>query len=603
MRNVKTETDNIWQRAAILFGPLCKLGETVFELLIPYLMINLITLMSHKPDVTIQHTYLATITLLLSNHQFQFIIALSLLTGIMAIAAQYFASEAASKLTANLRDRIFQHYMNLDSLCQVNLGQDYLNTRIISDCLAIQNGINLGLRLLIRSPFIIIGSVIMTFIINQEAAFILATAVCLIGLLISYFLRKSLIAYKQMQTETKKLFRQISEAKNGLSCIRAFNAEQKIIKKFTTTNHSEAKFQRAFSLLNAYIAPSSQALINFALLYCLFSYFKLPINLRLNAATLIAIYSYFSKSLIETIKFANLMVTLSKAVGSYQLIKIFFKLPTKKSTTTLEHTLVDSDAYAISVQNLKFTYPNANLSVLEDLNLPDLNSGRIYGIFGLQASGKSTLARILSGIYESNDLIIKKNGEVLTFTSPTQQADFLNKYVAYVEQAPKLLAGTLRSNFRYQNFDDKYLQSDEASNEIWHALDLTQAADFVKEKGGLDCAINEQSNNFSGGQLARLALAIALYRQPKILILDDFLQALDLSTALQLMQTIRTISKTCLVICLSQRLATLVNSEEIFILQNQHIIAHGKHQELLHLNSYYRELYQLEFPNTEVSHA
>lgn len=602
MEKANTETRNIFQRAAMLFGPLCKLGETIFELLIPYLMINLISLMSKKPDLSAKHTYLSTISLLLANQKFQLIILLSLLTGILAIAAQYFASEAASSYTASLRQRIFRHYMDMDSLKQSSLGQDYLNTRLISDCLAIQNGVNLGLRLLIRSPFIIVGSLIMTFIINQQAAFILALAVCLIGLLITYFLRKSLVAYKKMQSETKKLFRQISEAKSGLSCIRAFNAEAKIIAKFSQSNYAEAKFRRYFNLLNAYIAPFSQALINLALLYCLFSYFKLAANLRPNAATLIAIYSYFSKSLIETIKFANLMVTLSKALGSYQLIKAFFKLPCEAK---VESPTVDLEAatYSIAVKNLSFTYPEANLAVLEGLNLPDLYSGKIYGIFGLQASGKSTLARIIAGLYESDGLIIKKDGRTISFPSKTAQAKFLRKHVAYVEQAPKLLTGTLRHNFRYANLTDADLNKEAESEKMWQALKLTQAADFVKAKGGLDCLVNEQSNNFSGGQLARLALAIALYRQPKILILDDFLQALDLSTALQLMQTIQNLSQNCLIICLSQRLATLIQSEAIFILQNQNIIASGRHHDLFNTNAYYRELYQLEFPNQEVSHV
>lgn len=597
-----TNKQSIWQKGAIVFGPLCKLGETVFELLIPFLMINLITLMSQTSSNQNQHSYSATIALLLSNRQFQFIIALSLLTGILAIAAQYFASEAASAFTSKLRKRIFEHFMHLDSLSQTSLGQDFMNTRIISDCLAIQNGLNLGLRLLIRSPFIIVGSIIMTFIINKQAALILTLAVCAIGILITYFLRKSLAAYKQMQNETKQLFRQISEAKNGLSCIRAFNAECKIIAKFAKTNKKEALFRRHFTLLNAYIAPLSQALINLALLYCLFTYFRLPLNLRLNAATLVAIYSYFSKSLIETIKFANLMVTLSKALGSYQLIRVFFQIKQEEKSQS-ENLALSSNSYALVVNNLSFSYPEDNFSVLENINLGELKSGKIYGIFGLQASGKSTLARILSGLYTCDNLKVKQNGQIINFASKTEQARFLRQYVAYVEQAPKLLAGTLRSNFRYQGQTDNELEAESTSQAIWHALELTQASNFVKAKGGLDCLVNEQSNNFSGGQLARLALAIALYRQPKILILDDFLQALDLSTALKLMQAIRAFSQNCLVICLSQRLATLINSEEIFILQGQNIICHGKHQDLLSSNAYYRELYELEFPNQEVSHG
>lgn len=602
MEKHNRKKQNIWQKGAIVFGPLCKLGETVFELLIPFLMINLITLMSQTNSNPTQHSYLATIGLLLSNRQFQFIISLSLLTGILAIAAQYFASEAASAFTAKLRKKIFEHFMHLNSLSQTSLGQDFMNTRIISDCLAIQNGLNLGLRLLIRSPFIIVGSMIMTFIINREAAIILASAVLAIGILITYFLRKSLSAYKQMQNETKQLFRQISEAKNGLSCIRAFNAECEIIAKFAKTNQREALFRRHFTLLNAYIAPLSQALINLALLYCLFTYFKLPLSLRLNAATLVAIYSYFSKSLIETIKFANLMVTLSKALGSYQLIKAFFCIKEEEKGHNANHAL-NNNSYALVVNNLSFSYPEDNFSVLENINLGELKSGKIYGIFGLQASGKSTLARILSGLYTCDNLKIKQNGQLIDFLSKTEQAHFLRQHVAYVEQAPKLLAGTLRSNFRYQDQTDSELEAENTSQAIWQALELTQASDFVKAKGGLDCLVNEQSNNFSGGQLARLALAIALYRQPKILILDDFLQALDLSTALKLMQQIRVFSQNCLVICLSQRLATLINSEEIFILQEQKIICHGRHQELLATNAYYRELYELEFPNQEVNHG
>lgn len=604
MEKHNTDKQSIWQKGAIVFGPLCKLGETVFELLIPYLMINLITLMSQTNSNLTQHSYLATIALLLSNRQFQFIITLSLLTGILAIAAQYFASEAASAFTAKLRQKIFKHFMHLDSLSQTSLGQDFMNTRIISDCLAIQNGLNLGLRLLIRSPFIIVGSMIMTFIINRKAAFILALAVFAIGSLITYFLRKSLAAYKKMQNETKQLFRQISEAKNGLSCIRAFNAECKIIAKFAKTNQREALFRRHFTLLNAYIAPLSQALINLALLYCLFTYFRLPVSLRLNAATLVAIYSYFSKSLIETIKFANLMVTLSKALGSYQLIKDFLCIKEEeKERGCNENYTLSRNSYALVINNLSFKYPKDNFSVLENINLGELQSGKIYGVFGLQASGKSTLARILSGLYTCDNLKIKQNGQLIDFLSQAEQARFLRQHVAYVEQAPKLLAGTLRSNFRYQNQTDSELEAESTSQAIWHALELTQASDFVKAKGGLDCLVNEQSNNFSGGQLARLALAIALYRQPNILILDDFLQALDLSTALKLMQAIRAFSQNCLLICLSQRLATLINSEKIFILQGQKIICQGKHQELLATNAYYRELYELEFPNQEVNHV
>ncbi len=613
MGNDKTDNASIIQKWSIVFGPLCKLGETIFELLIPYLMISLITLMSSKQSESV--SYIETIKLLLRNSKFQLIILLSLLTGILAIAAQYFASKAATDYTAKLRSKIYKHYMELDSLSQTSLGQDYLNTRIVSDCLAIQNGLNLGLRLLIRSPFIIIGSLIMTFIIQPKAALILAIAILVISLMISYFLRKSLSAYKEMQSKTKQIFRQIAESKSGLSCIRAFNAESKIINKFAKTNRKEAYFKRQFSLLNAYIAPLSQALINFALLYCLFSYYSLPFSLRLNAATLIAIYSYFSKSLIETIKFANLLVTLSKAIGSYQLIQTFFKL---KAETKLDLNAsnvinvnnpkstikpIPAKSYSLIVKNLTFTYTKDNLPVLENLNLPEMHSGCIYGIFGLQASGKSTLARILAGLYKSDNVEIKTNGKLLKFKDANEKAAFLNEHVAYVEQAPKLLAGTLRSNFRYGSMSDANLNSAKNTEAIWHALELTEAIDFVKAKGGLDCLVNEQSNNFSGGQLARLALAIALFRQPDILILDDFLQALDLSTALKLLRNVQKISQDCLVICLSQRLATLINSECISILQDQRIIAEGKHKDLLKSNPYYQELYKLEFPNDKGDQA
>ena len=581
-----------------VFGPLCKLGETVLELLIPYLMINLINLMSqpiNTADLSGVKRYRQIILTLLANPQFLQIIALSVITGILAISAQYFACKAATTITADIREKIWRHYLRLDTLSQIKLQQSDMNTRLINDCLAVQSGTNLGLRLLIRSPFIIIGSIIMCFIINPLAGGTLSISIILIAVLINYFLRKSLQAYYKMQQEVKSLYRQINEAKSGQSCIRAFIAEAKIIAKFQKNNNSQAAFNRIFSLLNAYIAPLSQALINIALLICLIC---LSLELKsglVEAATIIAIYSYFSKSLIESIKFANLLVSLSKAIGSYRLIKRFLQLPTNNeenfSLSVPEHKEI-----GLEIKNLNFQYYQPP-AILEKLNLPRLHSGNIYGIFGLQASGKSTLAKIIAGIFpDNNSLHIFYDRQLLNFPNAAAKTAFLAQNVAYVEQAPKLLSGTLRGNFRFNSQSDALLATADTEKAIWEALSQAEAATFVREKGGLDCSVSDKSGNFSGGQLARLALAIALYRKPEILILDDILQALDLSTALSVVKTLKRISQNCLIICLSQRLAPLINSDCIFILQDQQIKTYGSHHQLLANSNYYRELYNLEFP-------
>lgn len=593
-----------------ILAPLFKLCEAILELLIPYFMIELIGAFATMP---VTDNLYAVLIKLFADPYLQLIVLATLLSVCFSVSAQYMAGRFATDYSASLKEKTYLHALALDNLNRQNLGAAYLNSRVITDCMAVQNGINLALRLLLRSPFVVVGAIIMTLLISPLCGALLAAAIVIIACVTCLLLRKSLKSYADMQEKSQALFQQINEAKSGQACIRAFNAQSRIIDKFSAANDKLASYQKKFTMLNSYIAPCSQSLINCALLACLLLLASGFETQATTASVLIAVYSYFNKSLLELIKLADLLVNLSKSLGSYMRIKSFLALEAPEKEAVLRDLSTDAlvnsgttrltalklrptDVLTLKINSLSYTYPQNKHATLKDLNPGLLCEQERYGVLGLTAGGKSTLAKILSGLYPCPGIEIKVNGKQLTFPSQAAQGEFLRANSAFVEQEPKLLQDTLRANFRYADLHDDYLYSHEAEQAMWKALEQAEACDFVRDKGGLDCEVTAAAANFSGGQRSRLALAIALFKQPKILILDDFLQALDLETSLNLMKTLDNLTFSTVLVCLSQRVATLLGSDKIFVLDDHRLRAAGSHEFLLAASPLYRQLFETQYP-------
>ena len=557
-----------YRKEAIL-GPLFKLLEASFELLIPLVVANIIDVGIAGADegIIIRDAVLMA--------------ALGLIGMLFSITAQYFSAKAAVGLAATLRHELFSHIQSLSYSKAQTIGTSTLLTRITSDINQVQTGLNLALRLLLRSPFIVFGAMIMAFTVNVKAALIFVVTIPLLALVIFGIMKVTTPLYKKVQSKLDGLLRMTRQNLTGVRVIRAFNNEEKELADFESGNEAYTQMQQHVGRISALMNPLTYMIINAATAVLIY-YGALRVNVgELTQGQVVALVNYMSQILVELIKFANLIVTISKGMASAGRIQDILQM--ESGMDILEKTGKTGTA-CLEFDHVSLTYPNAGAESLTDIHF-SVGHGETLGVIGGTGSGKSSVVNLIPRFFDATAGSVRVDGEDVREYGP----EVLRAKIGIVPQKAVLFKGTIRSNLQMADPD-----ADEAA--MWEALRIAQAEGFVREKkGGLDAEVAQEGRNFSGGQRQRLTIARALTRRPEILILDDSASALDYMTDANLRRAIRQADPDMTVVIVSQRTASVRFADRILVLDDGRAVGLGTHDELMKSCPVYREIYDSQF--------
>ncbi|MBT8904071.1 ABC transporter ATP-binding protein [Lactobacillus delbrueckii subsp. bulgaricus] len=552
-----------------VLAPLFKLLEALFDLFVPLVVARII-------DYGIKERNQAYV------FQQVGLLALLALFGITAsITAQWFAAKASVGLASQLRQAAFDKvekfsFANLDQL-----PPSTLITRLTSDINQVQTGFNMALRLLLRSPFIVFGSMIAAFTVNVKAALIFAVAIPLLALVVFGIMLVSISLYRKVQKRLDEITRLSNENLAGVRVIRAFRKERAAVAKFDEKVSAMTKLNEFVGRLSAAMNPVTYVMINIAAIV-LIQVGAVQVNTGAMAqGQVVALYNYLAQMIVELIKLASLIITINRAwacgdrVG--QVLATENDLTYPKAGPKVTNSQVD-------FKNVSFTYPAASAPAVSNLTFT-IKPAATVGIIGGTGSGKSTLLKLLTRFYDCGEGEIKLGG--VSIKELTQE-ELLDQY-ALVPQKAQLFAGSIRDNLLMGRLE----ASDE---ELWQALSLAQAKDVVLAKPGqLDFQLEQEGRNLSGGQKQRLTIARALVKQAPLLILDDSDSALDLATGARLRQALASL-KDVTKILVSQRVSSIMQADQILVLDDGKLVASGKHEELLANCQVYQEIYYSQFP-------
>ncbi|MBT8898535.1 ABC transporter ATP-binding protein [Lactobacillus delbrueckii subsp. bulgaricus] len=552
-----------------VLAPLFKLLEALFDLFVPLVVARII-------DYGIKERNQAYV------FQQVGLLALLALFGITAsITAQWFAAKASVGLASQLRQAAFDKvekfsFANLDQL-----PPSTLITRLTSDINQVQTGFNMALRLLLRSPFIVFGSMIAAFTVNVKAALIFAVAIPLLALVVFGIMLVSIPLYRKVQKRLDEITRLSNENLAGVRVIRAFRKERAAVAKFDEKVSAMTKLNEFVGRLSAAMNPVTYVMINIAAIV-LIQVGAVQVNTGAMAqGQVVALYNYLAQMIVELIKLASLIITINRAwacgdrVG--QVLATENDLTYPKAGPKVTNSQVD-------FKNVSFTYPAASAPAVSNLTFT-IKPAATVGIIGGTGSGKSTLLKLLTRFYDCGEGEIKLGG--VSIKELTQE-ELLDQY-ALVPQKAQLFAGSIRDNLLMGRLE----ASDE---ELWQALSLAQAKDVVLAKPGqLDFQLEQEGRNLSGGQKQRLTIARALVKQAQLLILDDSDSALDLATGARLRQALASL-KDVTKILVSQRVSSIMQADQILVLDDGKLVASGKHEELLANCQVYQEIYYSQFP-------
>ena len=551
-----------------LLGPLFKLLEASFELLVPILVATIVDQTIPKKDNT--HLYMMVFLL----------VTLALLGVIVAVVAQYYSSRAAVGFTRQLTKDLYQKIMRLPKASQDSLTTSSLVTRLTSDTYQIQTGINQFLRLFLRAPIIVFGSIIMAFLISPSITlWFLLMVVVLTGII---YIMSRLVnpLYAKIRQITDKIVNMTRQQLQGMRVIRAFGQTNKEIHEFRDTNEIYKTWQIKTGVWSSLISPLTFLVVNSTLVMVIW-HGNLAIGQDLlTQGKLVALVNYLLQILIELLKLAMLVTSLNQSYISAGRIQEVFEQEEEDVLAELpiRHSVC---AQSISAENVTFTYPQAASPALENISF-DVLSGQTLGVIGGTGSGKSTLVQLLAHLYtiDAGQLAIFKNGR-----SPSSLEEW-RTWMSLVPQKAELFCGTIRSNLSLG------LEDEVTDEQLWWALDIAQASDFVQEKEGqLDAVVEAFGRNFSGGQRQRLTIARAILQKAPFLVLDDSTSALDYLTEAKLLQVIKEQLKNTSLILISQRTNSLRAADQILVLDKGHQVALGKHEELLQTSAIYREIH------------
>ena len=557
-----------YRKEAIL-GPLFKLLEASFELLIPLVVADIIDvgIAGGNQNIIIRDAVIMA--------------ALGLIGMLFSITAQYFSAKAAVGLAATVRHELFDHIQSLSYSKAQTVGTATLLTRITNDINQVQTGLNLVLRLLLRSPFIVFGAMIMAFTVNVKAALIFVITIPLLAVVIFGIMKITTPLYKKVQSKLDGLLGMTRQNLTGVRVIRAFNNEAKELADFETGNEALTQMQQHVGRISALMNPLTYVIVNGATAALIY-YGALRVNIgELTQGQVVALVNYMSQILVELIKFANLIVTISKAIASADRIQDILEIETGMEILPEEKTRKES---CLEFDHVHLTYPDAGAEALTDIHFR-IGHGQTLGIIGGTGSGKSSVINLIPRFFDATSGTVRVDGQDVRSYEPEN----LRKKIGLVPQKAILFKGTIRSNLQMSD-----PEADETA--MWEALRVAQAEEFVRGKdGGLDAEVAQEGRNFSGGQRQRLTIARALTRKPEILISDDSASALDYMTDANLRRAIRQADPNMTVVIVSQRTASVRFADRIVVLDDGKICGLGTHDELMENCPVYREIYDSQF--------
>ena len=563
-----------------ILAPLFKMLEALFDLFVPIVVADIINVGIGNQD----NTYIL---------QRCGILVLLALIGIgCSFTAQFFAARASVGCAARLRHSLFAHIQKLGYSEIDTIGTSTLITRMTSDINQVQNGINMVLRLFLRSPFIVFGAMIMAFTIDVKIALVFLAAIPVLSVIVFGIMKITSPLYKKIQGRLDCVLGITRENLTGVRVIRAFGKEDSEVERFENDNNQLTSMQLNVGHISALMNPLTYVVVNFATIAIL----KMG-AVRIDSGVLmsgdvVALVNYMSQILVELVKLANLIVLLSKAMAS--LHRVQDVLDTEPSMKFVENAVQanENNAYgneAVGFENVSLTYAGAGEESLTNISF-SAKKGQTIGVIGGTGSGKSSLVNLIPRFYDATA------GQVRVMGKPVKEwgREELRSSVSVVMQKAQLFTGTIRSNLLWGN-------TEATDEELWKALELAQAAEFVHAKPrGLDEVVEQGGRNFSGGQKQRLTIARALVKQPDILILDDSASALDFATDAALRKALATLPDYITVFIVSQRTSSLKHADRILVLDDGQIADQGTHEELLERCDVYREIYESQFKKGEM---
>ena len=555
-----------------VLGPLFKLFEATLELIVPLVIALIIDNGINGAGGVGDKPYIIRMTILLALFAF---VGLA-----FSVIAQYFAAKASVGFVTNMRSALFAHLTTLSYTEIDTLGESTMISRITTDADKVQTGLNLGLRLLLRSPFVVFGAMIMAFTVDVKSALIFTVAIPLLSVVVFGIMLASIPLYKKVQARLDRVLLKTRENLSGARVIRAFSKEDEEIFAFENENTALVKIQKFVGAISALMNPLTFIIINFAVIILIYTG-ALEINSgELTQGELIALYNYMSQILVELIKLANLIISITRSLASASRIRAVLETESSmKDGNSISG--MDSDTL-VEFSDVSLCYNGARENSLSGISFK-ARRGETIGIIGGTGSGKTSLVNLIPRFYDATSgMVLIDGADIKTYTQAA-----LRKKIGVVPQRAALFSGTIRDNMLWG-------KKDASDEEIFRALEIAQAKSTVLDKGGLDAEIEEGGANLSGGQKQRLTIARALVGSPEILILDDSASALDFATDKALRNAIGKIENTTVFI-VSQRCSSVMTLDKILVLDDGILAAVGTHDELLKSSPLYREIYESQF--------
>ena len=556
-----------------ILGPLFKLLEASFELIVPLVVASMI-------DVGIANNdkgYVGKMCLIMAVLGFTGLIS--------AVTAQYFAAKAAVGFATKLRHGLFAHIESLSFTNMDKQGTSTLITRMTSDINQVQSGVNLVLRLFLRSPFIVFGAMVMAFTVDVKAALIFVVVIPLLSVVVFGVMLASIPLFDKVQKNLDKVLGTTRENLTGVRVIRAFGKEENEVEKFDGQTDSLRKIQMTAARISALMNPCTYIIINSGLIMLIYTG-ALRVELGiLTQGQVVALVNYMSQILVELVKLANLIITVTKAVACGNRVQSVFEIPAGMEGKT-GNPARQTEQGRVDFEGVSMKYHEGGEEALTDITF-HAQKGDTIGVIGGTGSGKTSLVHLIPRFYDVETGCVRVDGvDVRDYDLVS-----LRDKIGIVMQKAVLFQGTIRENLLWGNES----ASDE---ELWQALRISQAEEFVLQKeGGLDARIEQEGRNLSGGQKQRLSIARALVKKPEILILDDSASALDYATDAKLRKAIKEMPGETTVFIVSQRASSLMHADLIIVLDDGCVAAMGKHEQLLESCQVYQEIYYSQFEN------
>ena len=555
-----------------VLAPLFKMLEALFELFVPIVMAKVIDIGIPAGD----RSYVIRMCLVM--------ILLGIIGLVCSITAQYFSAKAACGFATKLRHSLFEHIQSLSFTEMDTIGTSTLITRMTSDINQVQNGVNMFLRLFMRSPFIVVGAMVAAFIIDVRSAIIFAVAIPLLSVIVFIIMYVSIPLYKKVQSRLDTVLGITRENLTGARVIRAFHKEEGEIERFEEANESLSSLQIFVGKISALMNPATYAVVNLSIVAIIWVG-----GIRVNTGAIsqgevVALINYMSQILVELIKLANLIVLINKAIACGNRVQSVFEISSSMSESPDQSIDTETDN-AVEFKDVSLRYGSSETDSLSEITF-SAKKGETIGIIGGTGSGKSSIVNMIPRFYDAF------SGEVLVDGKNVKDYSIkaLRGKIGVVPQKAVLFNGTIRENLLWGN--------ENASDEdIYEALKISQAIDVVEgRRKGLDSEVAQGGKNFSGGQRQRLTIARALVRKPEILILDDSASALDFATDAALRKAIREMENSPTVFIVSQRASSIQYADKIIVLDDGRIAGIGSHDSLLESCGVYQEIYYSQFP-------